>query len=349
MVEQEPAGADGAGHAGHSKSREVLIILASVGVGALLLAGAYAYWAYDFGHPTTEDAYLRAHTVWITPQVTGQVVRVHVRDNQFVKAGAPLFDIDPRQFEAALSAAKSQLELVEQGNRVDQAAVVAAEASVKEQEAAYNEAQDEYRRIKVLVDKGDAPQIQGVQTRDTMLEAKASLENARAELRLSREKLGPPGIQQARIDKARAGVDVAKLKNEWTVVTAPADGYVTKFDLRAGEVVSADQQLFPFVESEHWWVQANYKETKVADIKPGMVADVRIDIYGSRKFRGTVESTSSASAAQFTLLPPENTTGNWVKVTQRIPVRIALEPEDPDFPYRMGASATVTVNTDVTP
>ncbi|MEA3410233.1 MAG: HlyD family secretion protein [Pseudomonadota bacterium] len=348
MEEHESTGED-ASRDEHGKAREVLIILASLGVGALLLVGAYLYWAYDFGHPTTEDAYLRAHTVWITPQVTGQVIKVHVKDNQHVKAGTPIFDIDPRPFAAQLSAARSEQELVEQGIKVDQAAVVAAGASVSEQEAALNQARDAYHRIKVLVEKGDAPQVQGVQTRDAMLEAQATLANARAELKLVQEKLGPPEIQQARIDKARAAVDITALKTDWTVVTAPADGYVTQFDMRVGEVVSADQQLFPFIESNRWWVQANYKETKIANIKPGMVADVRIDIYGSRKFRGTVESTSSASAAQFTLLPPENTTGNWVKVTQRIPVRIRMEAEDPDFPYHMGASATVTVNTDASP
>lgn len=348
-MELESTGGDGAIPEKHGKAREVLIILAALGVGGLLLIGAYAYWVYDFGHPTTEDAYLRAHTVWITPQVTGQVVKVHVRENQRVKDGTPLFDIDPRPFAARLSAARSELELVEQGIRVDQAAVVAAEATVHEQEAALNEARDEHRRIKVLIEKGDAPQVQGVQTRDAMLEAQATLENGRAELKLAEEKLGSPEIQTARIDKARAAVDIAKLQMDWTTVSAPAEGYVTKFDMRVGEVVSADQQLFPFVESNRWWLQANYKETKVADISPGMEAEVRIDIYGSRKFKGTVQSTSAASAAQFTLLPPENTTGNWVKVTQRIPVRITLEPEDPDFPYRMGASATVTVNTDARP
>ena len=128
-------------------------------------------------------------------------------------------------------------------------------------------------------------------------------------------------------------------------MVAPANGYVGKLTLRVGDVVQSADDLFPFVESDIWWVAANFKETAVERIKPGQSVTVKIDMYGDKEFRGTVTSIGPSSAASFSLLPPQNTTGNWVKVTQRIPVRIGLDAIEPDYPYRLGASAQVVIDT----
>lgn len=153
-------------------------------------------------------------------------------------------------------------------------------------------------------------------------------------------------VRAARIASAEADVALAKLNLEWTRILAPADGYVTQFSLRVGDVVKPQEQLFPFIESTQWWVEANFKETDVALIEHGMRVIVTIDSYGGKEFEGRVESISRGAAASFSLLPPQNATGNWVKVTQRIPVRIRLSQQDAKYPFRLGASATVEVDVD---
>ena len=348
MTEQTLPDTDaGSGHSG--VAHQILVIGGSIGVGALLLLAAYLYWEYDFGHPTTDDAYLQANVVNITPQISGQVVKVHVKDNQSVKAGGALFDIDDRPYALALSRANSELRLAKQSVEVDTASVEAAETLVEEQKAALNLATARYERTQELVAKGDAPKLTGIEDRDKMLEARAALADYEARLEVARETLGTSAEQQARIKKAETAVALAQLNLDWTRVTAPSDGYVTQFTLRLGQYVSSDQAIFPFVESQEWWVQANFKETKLANIRVDQTAEVTIDTYGSKIFKGKVESISAASAASFSLLPAQNTTGNWVKVTQRIPVRIRMEPPPSGYSFRMGASCVVTVDTESTP
>ncbi len=328
----------------HTIAGQVLRILLALVIGAVLAIGSYLYWAYEASHPSTQDAYLRAHYVWIAPRVSGQVIKIKVQDNQPVKAGDVLVEVDPRPFAAELTKAQSKLKLVRQSIVVQRATVEAAEARVKEQQARLDAARAESERVAKLVRRGDEPEIRGIQLEDQSTAAASALEDQIAELDVAKSQLGPEAIQQARVDQAQAAADLAQLNLDWTKIRAPADGWVTRVNLRVGDVVTLGQNLFPLVESDYWWVQANYKETQLEGIEPGMPARITIDIYGNRPFSGTVETIAPASAASFTLLPPENTTGNWVKVTQRIPVRIRMEPMDPDWPYRLGASVTATVD-----
>lgn len=326
-----------------SLPHQILKLLFSLAIGALLLFGAYRWWVYEGEHPSTENAYLNAHFVWVSPRVTGQVLEVMVDENQSVEAGADLFRIDPAPFRAELERAEAVAELVTQENAIDKAAVAAAKAGIGEQQALLDAAKEQAERIHKLVEKGDVPVLQGIQSRDQYLAAQASLRDAQAQHELALRKLGPPEVQQARVRQAQVAVELAKLNLDWTLVKAPAAGTVSRLTLRPGDMVQAGQSLFPFVETAQWWVEANFKETQIAGIGVGMKVAVTIDIYADRPFSGVVESLGPASAASFSLLPAQNTTGNWVKVTQRIPVRIRMEPMDPDFPYRIGASARVEV------
>ncbi|MGB5833025.1 MAG: HlyD family efflux transporter periplasmic adaptor subunit, partial [Thiohalocapsa sp.] len=216
-------------------------------------------------------------------------------------------------------------------------------AEVREQLANVDEAKAQFERVSKLVQRGDEPKLRGIEVQDQYKVAQATLDDLDAELDLTRKTLGPIQVQQARISEAQAGVVLARLHLDWTLVKAPMDGWVARVTLRPGDVVQTADELFVLVEDGDWWVQANFKETQLASISPGMTADVNIDTYGSRRFKGEVESIGPASAASFSLLPAQNTTGNWVKVTQRIPVRIRLETMDPKTPYRFGMSADVTV------
>jgi membrane fusion protein, multidrug efflux system len=287
-----------------------------------------------------------AHYVWVSPQVDGRVAEVFVTENQRVQAGDNLLRLDARPFAAALEKAASAERLVRQDIEVQATEVQAAEAKVREQQANVDQAKAQFERVSQLVKRGDEPKLRGIEVEDAYKAAQATLDDLSAELELARKTLGPSQVQQARIDEAAAAVQLATLDLDWTLVKAPADGWVTRVTLRPGDVVQTADQLFVLVEAGDWWVEANFKETKLASILPGMPAEVTIDLYGNRGFQGTVESIGPASAASFSLLPAQNTTGNWVKVTQRIPVRIRLQPMDPATPYRLGVSASASVTTE---
>ena len=345
MPEQSPA-PSGAGAPAHRVSKQILAVVLALVVGGILAFGAYLYWNYERQRPSADDATLMANYVWISPRIDGQVAAVQVANHQRVAAGELLFRIDPRPFQAALDRAQSAERLVRQDIAVRKVKVRAAAAKLDGAQSDLDEAKAEAERVSNLVERGDEPQLKGIQVRDALRAAQAALADARAELDVAREQLGPADAQQARIDEAAAAVALARLNLDWTRVEAPAAGWVTRMRLRPGDVVTSAEQLFVLVEDGPWWVQANYKETKLGAVAPGMPAEVRIDSYPDRRFHGRVESIGPASAASFSLLPAQNTTGNWVKVTQRIPVRIELEPMASDAPYRLGASASVTVLTE---
>jgi membrane fusion protein (multidrug efflux system) len=201
----------------------------------------------------------------------------------------------------------------------------------------------------VLVGKGTLPAAKGDDARATLEEAQAALAEARAHLEQARQDLGSSGEHNARIRAAEAVVARAKLDLSHTRITAPALGVLGEVDIRAGTFVEAGEHLFPLVENHSFWVDANFKETDLARIHPGQPAMVTVDMYPDKTFTGVVRSASPASGVAFSLLPPENATGNWVKITQRFPVRVAITDPDPARPLRIGASSEVTVDTTATP
>lgn len=328
-----------------SHQKQTAILVGALVLAGLLSIGFYRIWTYERIHPSTEDAYLHAHYVWISPQLNGQVSRLFVEPNQYVKAGEPLFEIDPRQYQQEVTKAENQLLLVRHDVDADKARVESANARLTEQQAELETAKQYAERFRKMVKSGAAAELDTIHYVNALIEAKGRVAEAKAALDEAMINQGSLEVREARIASAQADVALAKLNLEWTRIPAPADGYVTQLSLRVGDVVKPQEQLFPFVESANWWVEANFKETDVALIEPGMRANVTVDIYGDRKFKGQVESLSRGAAASFSLLPPQNTTGNWVKVTQRIPVRIRMLEQDPKHPFRLGASATVSIDT----
>ncbi|WP_136656805.1 HlyD family secretion protein [Nitratireductor sp. XY-223] len=329
-----------------SKLREGLIVVAALAVGGLILFGIYLYWNFERDHPGTDNAYLNANFVWISPRVDGEISEVFVTDNQLVKQGDKLFAIDSSLYDAELSAAEAALVLVHQGIEAGKARVDAAKAQVAEQQALVATAEQLTKATKPLVRDGVEPVLKGVEVENSLAEAKSKLDTLMADLTVAEKEYGTPESIEAKIQKAEASLTEAKLNKQWTTIVAPADGYVTNLSLRRGDVVTSGDQLFPFIESAIWWIDANFKETNVDRIRPGQPVTVTLDMYDDKTFDGTVESIGFSSAASFSLLPAQNTTGNWVKVTQRIPVRISLSAMQDEFPYRIGASASVEVNTD---
>lgn len=318
------------------------IILAVV---VALILSILIYWRYSMFYPSTDDAYVQANIVNIAPQASGKVDAIYVVDHQYVKKGTPLFTIDPKPFNIALEQAQAQLEVTQQQIASDQDAVTAAQAVLAERTAQYNNAKKDGVRAIKLSQQGVLSRQAADDAQANIATTLAALNAAQAQLQQAQDTLGKLGDQNAYLKQAQAMVDQAALNLTYTKIFAPANGNVENFTLRVGDTVNTNSPLFAIVDETQWWVSANYNETDLERIRPGQAASIDLDMYPGHEFEGIVESISRSSGATFSLLPPENATGNWVKVTQRFPVRIRLTHVDPKYPPRVGASATVTINT----
>lgn len=267
---------------------------------AVVSLGALAWWIYAQFHVSTDDAYVNANVVQISPQVKGQVIQLDIVNNQPIRKGDLLFALDPAFYQAAVANAEAMLAKAE------------AETSI---------ARITDERTRALVVKHAASSQEG----DI---ADARLKSAEAAQRI-----------------AEAGLATARLNLAYTRVSAPVSGWVTNLTLRTGDVVAAGRPLFAIVSNEEYWIDANFRETDLYRIHPGQSALIRVDMYPDHTFHGEVKSISSGSGSAFSLLPPENATGNWVKVTQRVPVRVRVLDTDPNYPLRIGTSVTVTLST----
>jgi len=319
-----------------SRWAALLILLAVTG------AGLYAFWRHERAYPGTSDAYLTAHVVRIEPQIEGRVVNLPVRDHQPVKQGQLLMEIDDRPYRIAVQQAQAELTLARQQKLAADAALSAAGATVSQRQAQLDNARRTDARDTRLLKKQVVSQAQADSDHDKRQEAEAQFHAVQAAYQ---ESLREQGEAAARIDVARAALDRARLNLSYTRISAPVAGTLGKIQVRPGDVVQAGQQLFPLVEDRSFWVDANYKETDLERIRPGQPATISVDMYPDKTFQGIVESVSPASGAAFSLLPPENATGNWVKVTQRFPVRLRVTGGDSDTPLRIGASCSVTIDT----
>ena len=313
------------------------LILLSVAGG-----GLYAFWRHEIVYPGTSDAYLSAHVVRVGPQIGGRVVGLPVSDHQHVNQGQLLMEIDERPYRIAVQQAQAELTLARQQKLAAAAALSAAAATVSQRQAQLDNARRTYERDTRLLAKKNVSRAQADSDHDKLREAEAQLDAGQAAYQ---ESLRAQAEAGARIDVARAALDLARLNLSYTHIKAPVSGILGKIQVRPGDVVQAGQQLFPLVEDRTFWVDANYKETDLERIRPGQPATINVDMYPDETFPGVVESVSPASGTAFSLLPPENATGNWVKVTQRFPVRVRVERTAGDPPLRIGASCSVTIDT----
>jgi membrane fusion protein (multidrug efflux system) len=301
------------------------------------------YWHLSQAYETTNDAYVNADTTQIAAQVAGPVMHVYIRDQQHVKAGDLLFDIDAEPFRVAVDAAEAQLRLAQQSVEEQGAAVTAARALLQQRIAELQNAQSNERRTRNLIKQGFLSAQSAEATQTTAATAAAAVEAARANLAQAISALGEGGPHNAAIQAAEARVRQARLDLEHTRVYAPTSGTVANLTLRPGSPVQPLVPVFSLVSDRGYWVDANFKETQLDRLQPGQAATVRVDMYPHHRFEGRVQSLSGGSGAAFSLLPPENATGNWVKVTQRVPVRVRIVDADPAHPLRVGTTATVRV------
>ncbi len=313
---------------------------------ALLIVGVVAgivYQQYSSRYRTTENAYLNADVVPVAAQVAGRVTAVYVKENQHVRKGDPLFDIDPEPFRIALERAQAKLAQAMQSSRQDTAEVAAMRAHVEQTLVDLNNARASYARTRELVSRHFLSQQSADDAKARVDALQAALQQARADLAKA---LSAPRKPQERADvlAAQAEIAQARLDLEHTHVTAMMDGQISNLGLTPGAMVGIGAPLFALIVDNSFHIDANFKETELPGIHPGEDVDIRIDMYPGHNFKGSVESLSGGTGTAFSLLPPQNATGNWVKIAQRIPVRIKLPQADAAFPLRIGATATVTVH-----
>ncbi len=325
-------------------------LLASV-LAAILIAAAIAgllYWSSVRNFETTDDAFVAARSFSVAPKVGGYVAEVAVSDNQHVNAGDLLVRIDDRDYRIALAQADAQVAIAEanidnvkaqiasQREQIDQ-----ARAQVTQAGAQLEFAQQEEARAKDLVEKGAGTVQREQQTRSDLQSQQAN--DTRAKAALSAAQLGIRVLEtqlesaRASLRQAQAQRDQASLNLEYTRVTAAQPGHVVKLSGAVGTLASAGQSLMMFVPDEIWIV-ANYKETQLKDMRPGQPVEFTIDAYPHRKLTGHVASVQTGSGTAFSLLPAENATGNYVKVVQRVPVKITVDQWPSDIPVGPGMS-----------
>lgn len=315
-------------------------------VAAALAMGAYV-WRLSYLDPRTDDASVRANVVGIAPHVSGPIVELEVVDNQAVREGDLLFVVDPRPYEVALESARAALLLQQSEVAAISSAVEAAAADVARLEAEERFAAEHVERLRGLLASRFVTRDKFDEAETRARAAAASLARARQELDRQQSLLAQFGDVNARVAAAEVAVRGAELDLQYCRVHAPFDARVTNLNITRGEYARAGEQVFALVDTRAWYVLANYQETFLDAIRPGMEADVFLMSYPRHRFRGTVQGIGWAVAPRDGsaegILPAVPPTLDWVRLAQRIPVRVLLEPPHPERPYRMGMTAVVTI------
>jgi membrane fusion protein (multidrug efflux system) len=312
-----------------------------------LSIGTYAY--YTSGRVVeTDNAYVKADVGVVSAEVAGSINSVHVRENQRVKAGDVLFTIDERPFNVALDRATAQLSAIDDFVESTKASYRQAleQLALARTNAAYE--QHELDRLAALAERKLASDIDVDEARHKRDVANQEIQVAERTLDQIRARLGGdldrPVTEQAAYLAAKSVRDAALLDVEHTVVRAPLDGIASKVPT-VGQYVQPGAATMTVVADHDMWIEANYKETDLTHVAVGQPVDIHLDTYPDHRWRGRVESISQATGAEFSVIPAQNATGNWVKVTQRIPVRIAIEMRADDPSLRAGMSAIVDIDT----
>jgi multidrug resistance efflux pump len=355
------------------------LLTATVVLIAFLLV-LFKYWEY-VANPWTRNGQIQAEIIQITPRVSGPIVNLPIRDNQPVKAGDLLFEIDPRTFAVSLEQAQAQYDMTGDSylGQVEQveaakAQVEAAKATVRQAQSSINQLDStieknkaEYERQQEMlpkkatsqkaVERAEANYEVSVEQRkgavSGLAQARAGLNQAQATLAEAQANLGAAGDANASIRKAQAAVRQAELSLEFTQVRAPVDGYVTNLNLRLGSNAVANQPALALVDVNSYWVYGFFKENSISDMKKGDRAIVTLMTYPDRPLEGTVDSLGWGIAQQdgstgFELLPNVSPTFEWIRLAQRVPVRVHLNEIPEDIALRVGTTASVLIKTGTT-
>jgi membrane fusion protein (multidrug efflux system) len=314
---------------------------------AVFAAGGVAAWRrWERGKIfiETENAYVRGEVYTVASRIPGTLLSVEVEENARVAKGQTIATLDPRDYDSAVDRASATLAEAESALATDRAQIEQARAQVVAAESQLNLARIEEKRMRSLADRASIPRQKLDQAEAQAQVAAAQLVAARKMVTTAQAKLV---VSERKIGTAKAALASAELPRSYTTVVAPVDGYVTRKSIEPGQVVAAGQPLCAIVplDVDKIWIEANFKETQIGKLRPGQPVEIRVDVASGRAFSGSLESLSSGTGAAFALLPPENATGNWVKIVQRLPVRIRIDPKsDPEQLLRLGMSVSVVVD-----
>ena len=365
-MDTDHAGQTGSGS--NEKRRKTAVIFFAV----LFVAGVFSvlfYMQYQKTHISTDDAFVSGKIHVIASKISGTVQAIHFDDNKAVKKGDLLCEIDPvdqdvkvKESGALLEAEKSRLvetrekisvaekQLTEAGHRL-----ASARANLDFQLSNLKQAELDLKRAENLIKKDVISQDRMDRTRTAYEMASARAQTAREELKqadasvetqkaLIRQTRSSLTAQSSIVGQREASLNAEKLKQGYTKIYSPADGYITRKSVEVGNQVQPGQPLMSVVPLEDTWVVANYKETQLAGVKPGQKVRIKVDMYSGKTFEGVVDSVMAGTGSAFSLFPPENATGNYVKIVQRIPVKITLKKgADPDHVLRVGMSVVPTI------
>jgi membrane fusion protein (multidrug efflux system) len=353
---------------GKRKKTAIIVFIALILIACIALV---FYLRYKSMYISTDDAFITGHIHTISSKVFGTVKKVYVVDNQFVKKGELLADIDPQDYDVKVKEASSAFDaedarLAEVKYKFDaskqqyeelKSAIGAAKANLELQESNLKQAETDLKRSEELFKESLIPKERYEKT-------KTAYDVSNAQVRAAKENLiqteARSGTQKALIKQAQAAIEpqkalikqkqaslkLSELNLNYTKLYAPADGYVAKKSVEEGNQIQPGQPLMAVVPLNDIWIIANYKETQLDKVKPGQSVDIKVDTYSERVFKGKVESIMAGTGAVFSLFPPENATGNYIKIVQRIPVKIALDKDtDKDHMLRIGMSVVPTINT----
>ena len=327
---------------------------------AVVVVGGFFYWWTTRFEQSTDDAFTAGRTITIAPHVTGYVTELDVNDNQFVHQGEVLMRIDARDYQASqkqaqasLDQARGQLEgakyQVEVAKKNFPGQLQQAQGQLLIAQAQEINAETEYKRQHGIA--------RAATTQQAIDQSTASLKQAQGQVQQAEgavQQATPIGAnignattrieqQQGSLAQSQAQLATANLNVEWTVIRAPHDGWIAQRNVERGNYVQPGQSLFSIVEPEVW-ISANFKETQLASMRPGQPVRISVDAYPSLKLAGHVDSIQTGSGAQFSAFPPENATGNFVKIVQRVPVKIVIDSGlDPNVPLPLGLSVEPTV------
>lgn len=336
----------------------------------VLAVGAALYVLFSPKVESTDNAQVRGHIRPLAPRVSGLVTAVLFEENQPVKAGQTLIVLDStdavlrvRMAEAALAGAQAQVHVAEQELQNAHGSSLAGDASARSAEARVQSAQANASKLELDLSRAKELRKGDVIPRSDLDAAQAAFDAAQAQLRAAQADAqsfsAQRSVTRGRVESAKAQWDVlkaalnarqadldnARLQLSYCVIKSPCDGVTGRRNAEVGQQVGPGQPLGAVVDAKDIWVTANFKETQLADIHPGQAVKIKVDAYPGEKFSGEVESVSQATGAQFTLLPPDNATGNFVKVTQRIPVRVKIIEQPDAHPLAVGMNVTVKVST----
>ena len=319
-------------------TRTILMLIVPV---LLILGGGY-YWLTSGGSVSTDDAQIKQDIVSVSPQVNGQIVEVLVHNGSRVKRGDLLFRVDPQPYRVALEQAQAQLAAAQLQTNVLRTTAAGTGGDIRGAEANLSIKRNALGRQQALLKRGFTTRADYEDALNEVKTAETELADARARAANAHAAVAAPG-EQPQIAQAQAAVDKARLDLERTDVRAPMDGVIENADkLQVGQMAVIGVGMISLVHSTTAWVEANFKEKDVGRMVPGQRATVEVDAYSGQRFKAHVQSIGAGTGSEFSLLPAQNANGNWVKVTQRVPVRIAFD-GTPIKPMIAGLSVTATV------